>query len=113
MSRYVITKRENGDYQFDLEADSGNVIFTSESFSTKKNCKKGIKSVKKNALRPDQYERKIDDEESYFILRSKKGRVMGTSQSYKSESGFENAILSVMQTAPDAPMDDQSVESRT
>lgn len=112
MSRYVITKKDNGDYQFDLESDTGNVIFTSESFSTKKNCKKGIKSVKSNALLPNQYERKKEEDESYFILRSQKGKIMGMSQSYKSESGFENAILSVMQTAPDAPMDDQSVESR-
>ena len=112
MSRYVITKKDNGDYQFDLESDTGNVIFTSESFSTKKNCKKGINSVKSNALLPNQYERKKEEDESYFILRSQKGKIMGMSQSYKSESGFENAILSVMQTAPDAPMDDQSVESR-
>lgn len=112
MSRYVIKKRKNGDYQFNLESDTGNVIFTSETFTTKKNCKKGIKSVKNNALNPKQYERKKEDESSYFILKSQQGKVMGMSQSYKTESGFENAILTVMQTAPHAPMDDQSIMSK-
>lgn len=113
MGRYIITKRDNGDYQFELEADNGHIIFTSEAFSTKKNCKKGIRSVKKNALKPDMYERKLSDEkENYFVLKSKKGHVVGMSQHYKSESGFENAILSVMENAPEAVIDDQSIESR-
>lgn len=113
MGKYIITKRDNGDYQFNLEADNGHIIFTSEGYSTKKNCKKGIRSVKKNALKPDMYERKIsEDDQNYFVLKAENGQIVGMSQMYKSESGFENAILSVMENAPDAIMDDQSIESR-
>lgn len=103
MGKYVMSKRENGDFQFNLEADNGHVILTSEGYSSKAGCINGIESVKKNALKPTMYERKKSkNDEKYFVIKAKNGKTVGVSQMYKSESGFENAIVSVMENAPQA-----------
>lgn len=113
MSKYVITKTDSGDYQFTLEAENGHTIFTSEYYSTKKNCKTGISAIQDNALNTEHYERKkAEDDKSYFVFKTQKGYTVGSSQEYKSESGFENAIVSLMKSAPNATIDDQSIESR-
>ena len=49
MGKFVITKRANGEFQFNLKAGNGQVILTSEGYTTLAACKNGIESVKKNA----------------------------------------------------------------
>ena len=49
MGKFVITVRKNGEFQFNLKASNGQVILTSEGYTTKTACLNGIESVKKNA----------------------------------------------------------------
>nr|WP_276899570.1 YegP family protein [Pedobacter kyonggii] len=49
MGKFVITKRSNGEFQFNLKASNGQTILTSEGYSAKSSCENGIESVKKNA----------------------------------------------------------------
>ena len=48
MGKFVIKKTKTG-VKFDLKATNGQVIVTSEVYTTLANCKKGIASIKKNA----------------------------------------------------------------
>ena len=48
MGKFVIKTSEKGCH-FVLKADNGEVIATSQVYTTKDSCKKGIESVKKNA----------------------------------------------------------------
>lgn len=48
MGKFVI-KKTNAGYHFNLKADNGQVIATSEVYTTEAACKNGIESVKKNA----------------------------------------------------------------
>ena len=48
MGKFVVKKTDTG-YKFDLKAGNGEVIATSEGYSTKPNCLNGVESVKKNA----------------------------------------------------------------
>jgi len=48
MEKFIITKRKNSEYQFNLESSNGRVILTSEGFTPKASGNKGIESV--NAL---------------------------------------------------------------
>ncbi len=50
MGKFVITKRKNGEFQFNLKAGNGQVILASEGYTTMAACKNGIESVKKNAV---------------------------------------------------------------
>ena len=47
MGKFVISTRSNGEYQFNLKADNGQVILSSEGYTTKAGCENGIESVKK------------------------------------------------------------------
>lgn len=49
MGKFVIKKRTNGDFMFNLKANNGEIIATSEGYTTKQGCKNGIQSVKDNA----------------------------------------------------------------
>lgn len=49
-SKFIVKKRKDGQWMFNLIAGNGQVIATSEGYTTKRNCLKGIKSVRRNAL---------------------------------------------------------------
>lgn len=46
---FEIHKSSDGQYYFLLKAGNGKTIATSEMYTTKDSCKKGIQSVKDNA----------------------------------------------------------------
>ena len=47
MGKFVIKLRKNGEYQFDLKATNGQVILSSEGYTTKAACLKGVAAVKR------------------------------------------------------------------
>jgi uncharacterized protein YegP (UPF0339 family) len=48
-SKFVVKKGSTGQYRFNLVAGNGEIIATSESYTTKAAALKGVESVKKNA----------------------------------------------------------------
>ena len=107
MGKFEITTRKNGDYQFNLKATNGQVILTSQGYSTKANCINGIESVKKNSQDEKRFDRKIaSDGSPFFNLIATNGQVIGSSQMYANETNMNNGIASVMNNAPDAEIVD-------
>ncbi len=110
MGKFVITKRKNGEFQFDLKATNGQVILSSEGYTTMAACKNGIESVMKNAADEGRFERKEAKNGSpYFVLKAGNGQIIGTSEMYSSEASRENGIASVMKNAPEAEVVDETV----
>jgi len=110
MGTFVISKRKNGEFQFNLKAGNGQVILSSEGYTTKANCLNGIESVKKNSVEDALYERKTSSNgKFYFNLKATNGQIIGTSEMYESESSRENGIESVKKNAPDAETKDETV----
>lgn len=109
MGKFVITKRANGEYQFNLKAGNGQVILGSEGYTTKSACENGIDSVKKNAPDDDRYDRKESSNgKPYFNLKAGNGQIIGSSEMYESVAARENGIESVKKNAPDASVEDES-----
>ncbi|ASW73762.1 hypothetical protein IQ37_15735 [Chryseobacterium piperi] len=109
MGKFIISKRTNGDYQFNLKAGNGQVILTSQGYSSKSGCENGIDSVKTNAKDDSKFERKTAaDGRAYFNLKAANGQIIGTSQMYESENGMENGIESVKNNAPGASVEDET-----
>lgn len=109
MGKFIISKRTNGDFQFNLKAGNGQVILTSQGYSTKLSCENGIGSVKTNSQEDSKFERNTaNDGRSYFNLKAGNGQIIGTSQMYESDNGMENGIESVKNNAPHAPVEDES-----
>lgn len=109
MGKFVIKKRTNGEFQFNLKASNGQVILTSEGYSSKSGCENGIESVRKNAPDDARYDRlKSSNGKFYFNLKASNGQIIGTSEMYESESGRDNGIESVKTNAPKAEVEDNT-----
>lgn len=107
MGKFEISSNKNGEYKFNLKASNGQVILSSEGYTTKAACNKGIESVKKNATEDANYERKESKNSKwYFNLKAANAQIIGTSEMYESKAGCENGIESVKKNAPDAQVTD-------
>ncbi len=91
------------EFRFRLKADNGQIILSGEGYSAKAGCLNGIESVKKNSAHQNNFE-KITSAggEFRFVLKAANKQIIGTSQMYKTESGCDNGIASVMNNAPKA-----------
>ena len=119
MGKFVVRKTNTG-VKFDLKAANGQVIGTSEVYTTEAACLKGIESVKKNCVGgvEDQtvegYEKiknpkfeiyKDKAGEFRFRLNAKNGENILASEGYKSMDSCKNGIESVKKNAPEAPVE--------
>ena len=113
-------KKTNTGFKFDLKAGNGEVIATSEVYTTEAACRNGIESVQKNAPAAavenqtaegyaaekhpkfEVYEDKSG--EFRFRLKATNGQVIAVSEGYKALAGCLNGVESVKKNAPDAPV---------
>ena len=103
MSKFIISKRANGEFQFNIDAGNGQTILTSEGYSAKSSCENGIESVRKNSQDDSKFESKTASNGKFFFnLKATNGQVIGSSQMYESEAGRDNGIQSVKNNAPGA-----------
>lgn len=103
MGKFIIKTAKDGQKYFNLKAGNGQIILSSEMYTTLAACKNGIESVKKNA--PDESKFELTQSESgkfHFNLKAANHQIIGSSQMYASEDGAKNGIASVMQNAPEA-----------
>ena len=105
--KFEIYKDKADEFRFRLKASNGQTILASEGYEAKAGCTNGIASVKKNAPDDARYERKTTGSGKFrFNLKSGNHEVIGTSESYESESARNNGIESVKKNAPDASISD-------
>lgn len=109
MGKFVITRRSNGEFQFNLKANNGQTILASEGYTTKAACTNGIESVKTNSQEDSRFDkRESSNGKAYFNLRASNGQIIGSSEMYETNSARDNGIVSVKSNAPDAAIDDQA-----
>ena len=116
MGKFVVKQTATG-FKFDLKAGNGEVIATSEIYTTEAACIKGIESVKAccvgevedqtaepiDAKKHPKYELYTDKSGEFrFRLKAKNGQIIATSESYKTKASCTNGIESVKKNAPDA-----------
>lgn len=117
MGKFVVKEVKTG-FKFDLKAGNGEVIATSEVYTTEAACKKGIESVKKNAavagiedqtvegyekVKHPKFEIYEDNAGEFrFRLKATNGEIIATGEGYKAKAGCKNGIESVVKNAADA-----------
>lgn len=117
MGKFVIRTVPSG-IKFDLKATNGQVIATSEVYTTESACRNGIESVQKNApiaeiedQTTEGYETKTNPKfevyedkagEIRFRLTARNGQIIATSEGYKTMTSCTNGIESVKKNAPEA-----------
>ena len=111
MAKFEIYVRKNGEIQFNLKASNGEVILTSEGYTTKAACLNGVESVKKNALEEKRFDKLVaKNGKPYFNLKATNGQIIGSSQMYANEKNMLNGVASVKKNAIDAPIVDLTAE---
>lgn len=107
--KFVLKTASNGETYFRLQASNGQVILKSEMYKTKASAMAGVESVKNNAANDARYERKeAAGGQFMFNLKATNGQVIGTSETYRTESSRDAGIVSVKSHGPSAAIDDQA-----
>lgn len=117
MGKFVVKKTNTG-VKFNLKAGNGQVIATSEVYTTAAACKNGVESVKKNAPVANVEDQTVEGYaeaknpkfeiykdkagEFRFRLKATNGQVIAVSEGYTSMASCENGIDSVRKNAADA-----------
>ena len=117
MGKFVVKTVKTG-VKFNLKAGNGEIIATSEVYSSKASCLNGIESVRKNApiaALEDQTvegfaQQKNPKFEIYkdkagefrFRLKARNGEIIAVSEGYTAKASCQNGVESVRKNAPDA-----------
>lgn len=120
MGKFVM-KEVKGGFMFNLKAGNGQIIATSEVYTTEAACKNGIASVQKNAPeapvedqtvegfateKNPKFELYADKKGEFrFRLKSGNGQIIATGEGYASKEGCKNGIESIKKNAPDAAVE--------
>lgn len=109
MGKFEIKTDKSGQFRFNLKAGNGQVILSSEAYTTKSACENGIESVRTNSQDDNRFDRRTaKDGSPFFNLKASNGQVIGASEMYSSTSAMENGIASIKKNAPDAAVEDNS-----
>ena len=117
MGKFAVKTVKTG-IKFDLKAGNGEVIASSEVYSSDAACRKGIESVRRNAVEAKLEDQTVEDfakvthpkfelyvdkaGEFRFRLKAKNGEIIAVSEGYKSKASCLNGIESVRKNAPEA-----------
>ena len=119
MGKFII-KNTNTGIKFDLKANNGEVIATSEVYKAEASCRKGIASVIRNAPIAPVEDQTVEGFEKQkhpkfevytdkagefrFRLKARNGEIIATSEGYKSMPSCLNGIDSVKRNVVDSPI---------
>ena len=117
MGKFVIRKTGTG-VKFDLKARNGEVIATSEVYSSEDACRNGIASVAKNAPVANVEDQTVENFETAknpkfelytdkagefrFRLKATNGQIIAVGEGYKAKASLLNGVESVRKNAVDA-----------
>ncbi|MFT3894286.1 MAG: YegP family protein [Anaerolineales bacterium] len=109
--KFTLRKTDKGNFVFNLKASNGQVILTSQPYSDRRSALNGIESVRKNACDDGRIERlTATNGRPYFVVKAANTQVVGTSEMYSAKASLENGIASVVRTAPNAVLEDLTIE---
>ena len=117
MGKFVIRTVNTG-FKFDLKATNGQVILTSEVYTTKAACQNGVQSIMKNAPAANVEDQTVEGFETMthpkfemyrdkageyrFRLKARNGEIIGVSEGYTTKANCVNGVESVKKNAADA-----------
>lgn len=103
MCKFIIRTGKHHQFFFDLKAESGDVIITSEAFHTKAACNTVIEALKAVAKDDNKFERmKAATEHYYFIIKGANGKQIAKSVLFPTPAERNTAIKAVEAEAHDA-----------
>lgn len=93
---FELSKSSDGQFRFVLKAGNGEIILTSELYTSTSAAENGIASVRTNSPQDERYEKKTaSNGKFHFNLRAGNHQVIGSSQLYATEQSRDKGIASV------------------
>ncbi|MCM1164450.1 MAG: YegP family protein [Lachnospiraceae bacterium] len=115
MGKFVIKTTKSGGFMFNLKADNGEVIATSETYNSKDGARTGLDSVITNAPRAAVEDQTVEGfateknpkfevykdkaGEFRFRLKAKNGKIIAVGEGYKTKASCLNGIESIRKNA--------------
>ena len=113
IGKWVIIKKAEGEYLANLKASNGQIVLTSESYSTDKSAKKGIETIKKN-IAADNFQIYKDKKDRFFYkLKDSANRLLCIGEVYNTKPRCLSAIESVKRFAEKATISEEVLEDIT
>ncbi len=93
---FELSKSSDGQFKFVLKAGNGEIVLTSELYTSKSAAENGIASVRTNSPLDERYEKKTaSNGKFHFNLKAGNHQVIGSSQLYATEQSRDKGIASV------------------
>ena len=121
MGKFIVKETEKT-VHFNLVASNGEVIGSSQNYSTKDRCMNGIESVRKNAEAAKVEDQTVEGFETEtnpkfeiyedkagefrFRLKARNGEIILSSEGYKAKASCKNGIESVRKNASEAKVEE-------
>lgn len=104
--RFGCKQGKDGKYYFNLIARNGEVILTSQGYTSRSALRVGVESTKRNAMNIGSFELlKTTSREPYFVLKASNGEIVGRSEVYSSKEAMHTGVNAVMANAPEAEIE--------
>ena len=105
--KFEIYKDKANEFRFRLKASNGEIVLSSEGYKSKSSASNGVASVQKNCSDEKCFVKSTTASGKYrFNMRARNNQVIGTSQSYNSESSRDNGIGAIARAAAGASVVD-------
>ncbi|MBQ6036623.1 MAG: YegP family protein [Lachnospiraceae bacterium] len=117
MGKFLIKETKTG-IKFDLKATNGQVVATSEVYTSEKSCRNGIESVRKNAPAANLEDQTVEGfaqekcpkfeiytdkaGEFRFRLKATNGQIIAVSEGYTTMANCKKGVESVRKNAADS-----------
>lgn len=107
MGKFIIMTGADGQYYFKLVASNGQVILSSQAYTTGYERNNGIHAIHANSIHSSSFEKKISSTgKYYFVVKAGNGAIIGRSELYESAASRDNGIESVKNNARDAEVEE-------
>lgn len=107
---YHLKKASNGQFHWNLAAENGETILSSELYTTKAAAHTGIASCHVNSPLDSRYDKLIAaNGQYYFNLKAGNGEIIGTSERYVSTAGRDTGIAACKRCGPAATVIDHTI----
>lgn len=110
-AKFELQSAKNGKIYFNLVANNGEIVLTSQMYVSKAAAKKGIASVRLNGASPERFQ-SLENQggKLYFVLKAGNHQVIGTSQAYTSQPALKKGIQAVARCVEKAKVVDPTEE---
>ena len=109
--KFVLKSTGKKRFSFNLQAGNWRNILSSESYTSKAAALNGIRSVRVNAKKDGNFERRMaKNGQPYFVLTANKREVIGMSEMYASARNMQKGIASVKANASSMVLEDLTVK---